>query len=68
MGAVVIGISGRTPDLTVEQDEMGGVGPRIEPLDRMDEDQEHLASESESTSGGVIDDTCYRDGSTGGFF
>lgn len=35
----------RCPDLTMEKDEGDGVGRPIAPLDRMDEAQEHPASE-----------------------
>jgi hypothetical protein len=47
-------------DLTMEQDEGAGVGPRIGFLDRMDEDEEHPASEP-STSRITIGITADRD-------
>ena len=54
------------PDLTVEKDERGSLGPRIAFLDRMDEDQEHPASVV-STSRVAIGGTDRRDKSTCGY-
>lgn len=64
MGTVVIGLVVNHLDLTLEQDEGGGVDSRIVSMDRMDEGREHSASQL-STSGVAIGHVGYRDGPTG---